>query len=60
MPVSINTINDHKNEQIYVDNPSSAPVYDTQFDGLTQVLTCFAHGHAGGEQHAASGRGRHQ
>ena len=41
-PVSINTINDHKNEQIYIDNPSSAPVYDTQFDGFTQVLTCFA------------------
>ncbi len=41
-PVSINTINDHKNEQIYIDNPESSAPFDTQFDGFTQVLTCFA------------------
>jgi hypothetical protein len=40
--VTINTINPGRNGQIYVDNPNSAPVYDTQFDGFTQVLTCIA------------------
>jgi hypothetical protein len=49
-PVSIDTINHLRNQQIYVDNsPGDAegeapgePAYDTQFDGFTQVLTCFA------------------
>jgi len=39
-PVSINTINGHKNDQIFIDNTSGA--FDTQFDGFTQVLTCAA------------------
>lgn len=42
LPVSINAINHLKNTQIYVDNPSGSNAYDTQFDGFTQVLTCFA------------------
>ncbi len=42
LPVSVNSINHQKNTQIYVDNPSGAGPYDTQFDGFTQVLTCFA------------------
>jgi hypothetical protein len=49
-PVSVDTINHLRNQQIYVDNspgdaagePSGEPAYDTQFDGFTQVLTCFA------------------
>ncbi len=41
-PVTINTINDHKNTQLYIDNPSDSGAFDTQFDGFTQVLTCFA------------------
>lgn len=49
-PVSVNTINHEKNTQIYVDNPQEydsesgeyrAP-FDVEFDGFTQVLTCFA------------------
>ncbi len=39
-PVTVNTINDHKNEQIFIDNTEDA--FDTQFDGFTQVLTCAA------------------
>jgi len=42
LPVSINAINHEKNTQIYVDNPSGSGAYDTQFDGFTQVLSCFA------------------
>jgi hypothetical protein len=49
-PVSVDTINHLRNQQIYVDNspgdavgePEGEPAYDTQFDGFTQVLTCFA------------------
>lgn len=41
-PVTINTINDHKNQQLYIDNPGGSPPFDTQFDGFTQVLTCFS------------------
>jgi hypothetical protein len=41
-PVTINTINDHKNDQLYIDNPADGGTFDTQFDGFTQVLTCFA------------------
>ncbi len=41
-PVTINTINDHKNAQLYIDNPTGSGAYDTEFDGFTQVLTCFA------------------
>lgn len=43
-PVSVDTINHLRNDQIYVDNPRTdgAAPYDTQFDGFTQVLTCFA------------------
>jgi hypothetical protein len=40
-PVTINTINHLRNTQIYVDNPSPGP-FDTQFDGFTLPLTCFA------------------
>jgi hypothetical protein len=46
-PVSINSINHLRNQQIFVDNtgdgtPSGEPPFDTEFDGFTQVLTCFA------------------
>lgn len=51
-PVSVDTINYKRNQQIYIDNlygdqPDDGfevtdPPYDTQFDGFTQVLTCFA------------------
>jgi hypothetical protein len=41
VPVTINTINHLRNTQIYVDNPEPG-TYDTQFDGFTLPLTCFA------------------
>jgi hypothetical protein len=41
VPVTINTINHLRNTQLYVDNPSPGP-FDTQFDGFTLPLTCFA------------------
>jgi hypothetical protein len=52
-PVTINTINHTVNGQIYIDNfagdadgdtgTAYGPgPYDTEFDGFTQVLTCFA------------------
>ena len=41
VPVTINTINHLRNTQIYVDNPQPG-TFDTQFDGFTQPLTCFA------------------
>lgn len=37
-PVAVNSINDHKNDQLFIDN--TAGTFDTQFDGFTQVLTC--------------------
>jgi hypothetical protein len=40
-PVTINTINHLRNTQLYVDNPEPGP-FDTQFDGFTLPLTCFA------------------
>ena len=40
-PVAINTINHLRNTQIYVDNPEPG-TFDTQFDGFTLPLTCFA------------------
>lgn len=40
VPVTINTINHLRNTQIYVDNPDT--VFDTEFDGFTLPLTCFA------------------
>jgi hypothetical protein len=62
-PVSINTINDGNpigqgtktNPQLYRNNdfqqPTAAP-FDTEMDGLTKVLTCFAIVHPGVENHA--------
>ena len=41
VPVTINTINHLRNTQIYVDNPQPG-TFDTQFDGFTLPLTCFA------------------
>jgi hypothetical protein len=41
-PVTINTINHLRNTQIYVDNPTGDDKFDTQFDGFTVPLTCFA------------------
>ena len=47
-PVTINTINHLRNTQLYVDNPepdfvnTAAAPFDTQFDGFTLPLTCFA------------------
>lgn len=40
-PVAINTINHLRNTQLYVDNPLPG-TFDTQFDGYTLPLTCFA------------------
>jgi hypothetical protein len=40
VPVTINTINHLRNTQIYVDNPTTT--FDTEFDGFTLPLTCFA------------------
>ncbi len=39
-PVSINSINDHTNEQYYVDNSSGTSGYNAVFDGITVPLEC--------------------
>lgn len=49
-PVSVNTINNGNpggdttphNEELYRDNPASAPTIDIEYDGLTTILTCQA------------------
>ncbi len=41
-PVSINSINDHTNEQYYVDNSSGTSGYNAVFDGITVPLECSA------------------
>ena len=40
--ISIDEINDTSNENLYVDNPASAEVYNTEMDGFTVTLTLKA------------------
>ena len=40
--ISINNINDTSNENLYVDNPASGEVYNTEMDGFTVTLTLKA------------------
>ncbi len=59
VPVTINTINHLRNTQIYVDNPQPG-TFDTQFDGFTQPLTCFATVTPNVAEHAEDRGRRHQ
>ncbi len=40
--ITINTINDESNENLYIDNPANAEEYNTEMDGLTVTLTLKA------------------
>ncbi|MRU16032.1 2,3,4,5-tetrahydropyridine-2,6-carboxylate N-succinyltransferase [Roseovarius sp. A21] len=40
--ISVDEINDQSNENLYVDNPTDAEVYNTEMDGFTVALTLKA------------------
>lgn len=40
--ITINNINDESNSNLYIDNPASGEVYNTEMDGLTVTLTLKA------------------
>ncbi|MDW3117214.1 MAG: choice-of-anchor L domain-containing protein [Roseovarius pacificus] len=47
--ISIDTINDTSNENLYLDNPRSSDTYNTEMDGSTVVLSLTAPVVAGAE-----------
>ncbi|MNI71039.1 hypothetical protein D3C73_1268910 [compost metagenome] len=39
-PISVNNVNDHTNQNYYLDNTAGASGFNTAMDGMTTALTC--------------------
>lgn len=39
-PISVNNVNDHTNQNYYIDNTAGASGFNTAMDGMTTALTC--------------------
>jgi len=51
-PVTINTVNDHSNEEFYNANPQATDPYPFEYDGFTDVLTAEITGLTPGETYS--------